>query len=148
MEKVKLEEKMIKSDNEIKDFVKQIGAKSHKFDVHFSIIMDVLFPNTFSIEIIFEDGHKYGQSSSSFRDCFDKIVESVCWGQNKPNPYPKNNFSLNWKKYPEEKPTEYGEYWVYRNGCGKLHKETWNNTGWAYNNNDITHFTTIIKPKV
>jgi len=45
-----------------------------------------------------------------------------------------------WRKYPEEKPTDYGTYWVYRKGCKKAHKETWNNTGWAYNNNDITHW--------
>jgi hypothetical protein len=54
-----------------------------------------------------------------------------------------------WKKYPEERPTDYGKYWVYRKGCDKTHLETWNNTGWAYNNKDITHFALLetLKPK-
>jgi hypothetical protein len=148
MEKETLEQRMIKCDNQIKDFVKQIGAKSHKFDIHFSLLLGVVFPNIFKIDIVFEDGNTYGQSASSFIECFEKIVENVCWGQGKPNPYPTNKFLLDWKKYPDEKPTDYGEYLVHRKGCNKTHFETWNNTGWAYNNNDITHFTKIINPKV
>lgn len=48
-----------------------------------------------------------------------------------------------WKEYPKERPKEYGDYWVYRAGCDKQHKEVWNNTGWAYNNNDITHWKNL-----
>lgn len=51
-----------------------------------------------------------------------------------------------WKKYPEERPADYGRYEVYRAGCDKQHYETWNNTGWAYNNRDITHWRPIVKP--
>lgn len=41
--------------------------------------------------------------------------------------------------YPENKPQEYGTYLVVR-ADGKTHKETWNNTGWAYNNKAIKWF--------
>ncbi len=51
-----------------------------------------------------------------------------------------------WVSVGDGKPTEYGKYEVYRHGCKKQHYETWNNTGWAYNNNDITHFRKIIPP--
>ena len=54
--------------------------------------------------------------------------------------------SLQWRVNKFEKPTEYGKYEVYRAGCEKQHYETWNNTGWAYNNNDITHWRDIIPP--
>lgn len=39
-----------------------------------------------------------------------------------------------------ERPDKYGEYWVYRQKANKVHKETWNGTGWAYNGNQITHW--------
>ena len=51
-----------------------------------------------------------------------------------------------WKPYPKERPADYGKYEVYRAGCDKQHYETWNNTGWAYNNRDITHWRPIVKP--
>lgn len=51
-----------------------------------------------------------------------------------------------WATYPENKPVEYGRYLVYRKGCKKMHFETWNNTGWAYNNNDITHWCDVRPP--
>jgi uncharacterized protein YpuA (DUF1002 family) len=54
--------------------------------------------------------------------------------------------SLKWRNVKIEIPTEYGRYEVYRAGCKKQHYETWNNTGWAYNNNDITHWRNIISP--
>lgn len=52
-----------------------------------------------------------------------------------------------WNIYPHTKPTKYGRYLVYRKGCDKIHFETWNNTGWAYNNNTITHWLEIKKPE-
>lgn len=42
----------------------------------------------------------------------------------------------------ERKPEKYGRYLVYRKN-GKVQFETWNNTGWAYNNNDITHWLPV-----
>lgn len=57
-----------------------------------------------------------------------------------------------WVKYSKNyldvknRPKEYGKYEVYRKGCDKQHYETWNNTGWAYNNNDITHWREIKSP--
>lgn len=43
-------------------------------------------------------------------------------------------------------PTEYGKYLVCRKD-GKIHWEVWNNTGWAYNNNQI-EFWAVIKPPI
>ena len=37
------------------------------------------------------------------------------------------------------KPNDFGKYIVVRKD-GKIHFETWNGTGWAYNQNSITHF--------
>jgi dihydrofolate reductase len=43
-------------------------------------------------------------------------------------------------------PEKYGDYEVYRKGADKQHYEVWNNTGWAYNNNDITHWRKKLPP--
>jgi hypothetical protein len=51
-----------------------------------------------------------------------------------------------WNKYPDVRPTEYGHYEVFRAGCDKQHYETWNNTGWAYNNRDVTHWRKKVRP--
>lgn len=53
-----------------------------------------------------------------------------------------------WHSVKERKPTEYGVYEVYRAGAKKQHYEVWNNTGWAYNNKDITHWRDIKAPKL
>ena len=45
-----------------------------------------------------------------------------------------------WVSVSEQLPTEYGRYLIYRAGCDKIQFETWNNTGWAYCNNDCTHW--------
>ena len=50
-----------------------------------------------------------------------------------------------WMKYPENKPTEYGKYFICRKD-GKIHWETWNTSGFAYNNSVITHWKKITKP--
>ena len=42
-------------------------------------------------------------------------------------------------------PTKYGKYFVHRKD-GKTHWETWNGTGWAYNNNMITFYMEIVAP--
>jgi len=44
---------------------------------------------------------------------------------------------LNLTEYSGQK-LEYGKYLVIRDG--KIHFEVYNGTGWAYNNNTITHF--------
>lgn len=43
---------------------------------------------------------------------------------------------LTWRNFPDEKPDKYGKYLIVRKD-GKVHWETWNNTGWAYNHNVI-----------
>jgi len=47
-------------------------------------------------------------------------------------------------KIIESRPKEYGRYWVYRK-ADKQHYEIWNGNGWAYNNNDITHYMLLPK---
>jgi hypothetical protein len=53
---------------------------------------------------------------------------------------------MNWISVKDKRPTDYGKYLIFRAKCGKIHFETWNNTGWAYNNNDITHWMPIPEP--
>ncbi len=45
----------------------------------------------------------------------------------------------------EENPKEYGKYFVHRKD-GKVHWETWNGSGWAYNGNVITHWKETTPP--
>lgn len=47
---------------------------------------------------------------------------------------------------PETRPTEYGKYFVCRKD-GKVHLETWNGSGWAYNEKVITHWQKVNPPK-
>lgn len=47
---------------------------------------------------------------------------------------------MNWISVKDSLPDGYGKYLIYREKCNKIHFETWNNSGWAYNNNDITHW--------
>jgi hypothetical protein len=49
-----------------------------------------------------------------------------------------------WNK-PETRPKEYGKYFVHRKD-GKVHWETWNGSGWAYNGNVITYWKEIKPP--
>ena len=44
----------------------------------------------------------------------------------------------------ESCPSKYGKYFVRRKD-GKIHWETWNGSGWAYNGNVITHWIDIPK---
>lgn len=53
-----------------------------------------------------------------------------------------------WRKYPADKPLEYGKYEVYRMVYKKQHYQSWNNTGFAYGNKDITHWREIEPPIV
>jgi hypothetical protein len=46
----------------------------------------------------------------------------------------------------ENNPQQSGKFEVYREGCQKQQYAQWNGTGWAYDNNDITHWREIIPP--
>lgn len=46
---------------------------------------------------------------------------------------------------PETRPKEYGKYFIHRKD-GKVHWETWNNSGWAYNEKVITHWKEVTLP--
>lgn len=52
--------------------------------------------------------------------------------------------AYDWHK-PETRPKSYGKYFVHRKD-GKVHWETWNGSGWAYNENSITHWQEIEPP--
>ncbi len=54
--------------------------------------------------------------------------------------------SFDWTKV-ETRPTECGKYLVCRKD-GKVHWETWNGNGWAYNHNEIRFWSKINPPKV
>lgn len=45
----------------------------------------------------------------------------------------------------ETRPSESGKYLVCRKD-GKIHWETWNGSGWAYNHKVITHWAAIVPP--
>lgn len=104
-------------------------------------------------------GNKYGWHDSNLKETHDLseliLEEAKVCGEVQPLIFQiiRKMYTLpingkdTWLKYPENKPTEYGKYWVYRNGCNKQHYEVWNTCGWAYNNNDITHFMPLGHPK-
>ncbi len=54
-----------------------------------------------------------------------------------------------WKEYrwgvEKKEPSKYGKYFIRRKD-GKLHWETWNGSGWAYNGKVITHWMEIKHP--
>jgi hypothetical protein len=52
--------------------------------------------------------------------------------------------AFDWNK-PETRPTKYGKYFVHRKD-GKVHWETWNGSGWAYNGNVITYWMEVKPP--
>lgn len=45
----------------------------------------------------------------------------------------------------EGMPDKYGKYLIYRKD-GKIHWETWNGSGWAYNHNEIRYWAEIKPP--
>lgn len=57
---------------------------------------------------------------------------------------------MKWIKYNwnviKSRPSNSGRYLVYRQKCGKYHLEVWNGSGWASNNNDITHYLIVVTP--
>jgi hypothetical protein len=54
--------------------------------------------------------------------------------------------SYDWNK-PETRPPKYGKYLITRKD-GKIHWETWNGSGWAYNHNEIRFWAVIVPPCV
>ena len=52
--------------------------------------------------------------------------------------------AFDWNKI-ETRPTEYGKYLICRKD-GKIHWETWNGCGWAYNHNEIRYWAVIVPP--
>jgi len=52
-----------------------------------------------------------------------------------------------WNEYPQIRPTNYGKYFIHRKD-GKVHWETCNGSGWAYNEKVITHWMEIHPPKI
>lgn len=123
-------EHITKWDNELSEFVKEVGAKDHKLDINIGILMGVPFPKLFSIEVTFENGRSFAQSENTFRDCFNKLARFVTLNENRCGDTIADKYNLGsivcWKKYSEEKPKEYGTYLVYRKGCDKTHFEVWN----------------------
>ena len=55
----------------------------------------------------------------------------------------------NWVAYDwndiDSRPPKYGKYFVHRKD-GKVHWETWNGSGWAYNEKVITHWQEVKPP--
>jgi hypothetical protein len=64
-------------------------------------------------------------------------------------PDPRIPAGTNWIKYDrrakECRPTKYEKHLICRKD-GKIHWETWNGTGWAYNDNDIQFWAVITPP--
>lgn len=58
-----------------------------------------------------------------------------------------NKSAYKWIEFDwqNSRPDEYGKYFIRRKD-GKIHWETWNGSGWAYNGNVITHFAVIYPP--
>jgi hypothetical protein len=54
--------------------------------------------------------------------------------------------AFDWYKI-ETRPTKYGKYLICRKD-GKIHWETWNGNGWAYNHNEIRYWAVIISPHI
>ncbi len=56
---------------------------------------------------------------------------------------------INWVAFDfyklETRPPKYGKYLITRKD-GKIHWETWNGSGWAYNENVITHWHEVEPP--
>ena len=52
--------------------------------------------------------------------------------------------AFDWMKI-ETRPTEYGKYLICRKD-GKIHWETWNGSGWAYNHNEVRFWAVIVPP--
>lgn len=66
----------------------------------------------------------------------DKILFNIC--------HVSGWVAYDWNK-PETRPKEYGKYFVHRKD-GKVHWETWNGSGWAYNGNVITDWQEVKPP--
>lgn len=99
-------------------------------------------------KIYLQTGHK-----NQVTDFNMLSLDDITWSSTRENDtdieYDLSNLSvlhsINRWALVSEKPTKYGKYFVRRKD-GKVHWETWNGSGWAYNGNSITHWSEIVLP--
>ena len=72
------------------------------------------------------------------------IDEALKEGQKLPIHSVKNWVAFDFMKL-ETRPPKYGKYLITRKD-GKIHWETWNGSGWAYNHNEIRYWAEIKPP--
>lgn len=76
----------------------------------------------------------YGNSIKALEELESQIHQPAvnCW------------VAFDWNK-TETRPPESGKYFICRKD-GKIHWETWNGSGWAYNHNEIRFWAAIVPP--
>jgi len=82
-----------------------------------------------------------------------EILQKVANGELTPEQADEQLLGLsivsNWVAYDwndiSTRPSKYGKYFVHRKD-GKVHWETWNGSGWAYNEKVITHWQEVKPP--
>lgn len=82
-----------------------------------------------------------------------EILQKVADGELTPEQADEQLLGLsivsNWVAYDwnniDSRPPKYGKYFVHRKD-GKVHWETWNGIGWAYNEKVITHWQEVKPP--
>ena len=83
----------------------------------------------------------YGHKIAGFEDAVAQITELI---KNEIKPHVIDWVAFDWMKI-ETRPTKYGKYLITRKD-GKIHWETWNGSGWAYNHNEIRYWADIKPP--
>lgn len=86
----------------------------------------------------FEGGNKNAPNQSKAVKIASKEIQSLF---NTENCWVAYDFTK-----PETRPTKTGKYFICRKD-GKVHWETWNGSGWAYNNNVIVFYMQITPPQ-
>lgn len=85
--------------------------------------------------------YKTGRAYHYFDDELQEIDERRIVRETEPTETQEHWISVN-----DKQPTDYGRYMIFRRDAGKVHFETWNTSGWAYNHNQITHWMRIPEP--
>lgn len=80
----------------------------------------------------------------------EKYIDKVCELSDLEQEFNVNKIAwYRWIKFDfnilASRPTTCGKYFVCRKD-GKIHMETWNGSGWAYNHNEIRYYAEIINP--
>lgn len=91
--------------------------------------------------------------SSDMKNERIEILQKVADGELTPEQADEQLLGLsivsNWVAYDwnniDSRPPKYGKYFVHRKD-GKVHWETWNGIGWAYNEKVITHWQEVKPP--